>query len=161
MNTQRQLPAELANARPPTRQDAIERIRNRGQLGSRVIERFDDSLRGQQCARGTYTTQLCADYRREFEREREAAIADALLTLTHEYKALLDRKAQIDAANTQLLEAETATLRARYLTQPGATEDGFQKALPDLLEERRRRVALDGMTEKERMVEAMRGTVRI
>ena len=163
MSTQRQqpMPAELANAWPPTRQDAIARIRFRGGLGSRTIEEFGDSLRGQQCARGTYTTQMCADYRAEFEREREAAIADALATLTHEYEGVLDRRAQIDAANAQLLEAETAMLRDRYLAQPGATEDGFEAALPDLLEERRRRAALDGMTERERMTEAMRGTVRI
>ena len=49
MSTQRQqpMPAELANARPPTRQDAITRIRFRGGLGSRTIEEFADSLRGQ------------------------------------------------------------------------------------------------------------------
>ena len=51
MNTQQPMPAELANARPPTRQDAIARIRFRGGLGSRTIEEFADSLRGQQCAR--------------------------------------------------------------------------------------------------------------
>jgi len=127
MNTQQPMPAELANARPPTRQDAIARIRFRGGLGSRTIEEFGDSLRGQQCARGTYTTQMCADYRAEFERGREAAIADALLTLTHEYEEVLGRRAQIDAANAEALEAETAMLRTRYLATPGATQSGFSR----------------------------------
>lgn len=81
-DTQQPMPAELANARPPTRQDAIERIRNRGQLGSRTIEEFDDSLRGKQCGRNAYRAEMCQTYRAEFDRKREAAIDDALATLT-------------------------------------------------------------------------------
>jgi hypothetical protein len=38
----------------------------------------------------------------------------------------------------------TATLRRGYFSQPGATEEGFQAALPELLEARRREAALTG-----------------
>ncbi len=160
MYMNRPMPAELANARPPTRQDAAQRIRDRTPMGSHTIERFEDSLRGQQCARGMYTT-MCREWGREFEQKREAAIDDALATLQHEYDLLLAQRAQIEAHNTEVLDLEIAGLRERYLETPGATEIGFEAALPDLLEERRRRAALDGQSERERMSDAMRNTIRI
>ena len=151
------MPAELAILKPPTRADALAYL----QRGWRTIPEWETTVHGKHCAGGRYPQELCTKYRVEFDEQREAAIADALATLTHEYEGLLGRRAQVETHNAQLFDAEIAGLRERYLTTPGATEDGFQKALPDLLEERRRRVALDGMTEKERMVEQMRGTVRI
>lgn len=42
------------------------------------------------------------------------------------------------------LETLTAELRAAYLASPGTTEDGFQLALPELLEQRARQAALAG-----------------
>ncbi len=161
MNTNRPMPAELANARPPTRQDAAQRIRDKTPMGSHTIEHFADSLRGQQCGKRMYSESGCADYEREFEQKREAAIDNALATLTHEYEELLAQKAQIEMHNTEVLNAEVADLRSRYLAQPGATEARFEAALPDLLEERRRRSVLDGQSERERMSDAMRNTIRI
>jgi hypothetical protein len=44
------------------------------------------------------------------------------------------------------LAAPTAELRRGYFAVPGATEDGFHAGLPELLEQRRRAVALTADT---------------
>ena len=49
-----------------------------------------------------------------------------------------ERQAEQDAAR---LETLTADLRRGYFSIPGATEEGFTKALPDLLEQQRRDAA--------------------
>ena len=55
-----------------------------------------------------------------------------------------DRKARAD----QELARLTAELRHAYLSaDPAATEEGFRRALPALLEERRKRAALAGANE--------------
>jgi len=43
------------------------------------------------------------------------------------------------------LDALTARLRRSYLSVPGSTEEAFQTALPDLLEEERRRAVREGV----------------
>lgn len=157
MSTQRPMPAELAILKPPTRADALAYL----QRGWRTIPEWETTVHGKHCAGGRYSQEMCTKYRVAFDEQREAAIADALATLTHEHEGLLSRRAQVETNNAQLLEAEIAGLRERYMRQPGATEAGFEAALPDLLEEARRRAALGGMTERERMTEQMRSRVRL
>jgi hypothetical protein len=78
----------------------------------------------------------CTGWRAEFEQERAAATADATLTLTAEHERELARRQQIEAHNDEVLADE-------------------------LLEESRRRAALEGMTDYERAKEQMRGSISI
>lgn len=156
-NTQIPMPAELQNLRPPTRQDAIA-YRARGW---RTIPRFEDTMRGQQCAKGMYRAETCEEYRADFDKKEEAAITDAMLGCQREYEEALEHRRQIEAHNAGVVEAETQALRARYMAGPGATEEAFQKALPELLEARRREQALTGSTAVEDAIDAMRDRVRL
>ena len=65
-------------------------------------------------------------------KEREAREAEA--------QAVKD--AEFAAKRAKELEEVTADLRRRYLASPGATAEGFEKALPELLEQRARAAAL-------------------
>jgi len=62
-----------------------------------------------------------------------------------ELEAAQERQATDRQARDQAkVDAMTAELRRGYFAVPGATEDGFHAALPELLEARRREAALRG-----------------
>ncbi len=66
--------------------------------------------------------------------EKEAAAADEA-----------ERRAEArQARDAAALAAVTRELKSGYMAEPGSTEEGFKKALPDLLEQRRRTAALEG-----------------
>ncbi len=78
----------------------------------------------------------------------EGALANAKRQRAFQLKVDADRAAE-EATKAAARDAEavahlTEELRGRYMTAPGATEDRFQAALPDLLEARRRDEALHG-----------------
>jgi len=61
------------------------------------------------------------------------------------FKESQERQAAERQARDQAkVDAMTMELRRGYFAVPGATEDGFQAALPELLEQRRRQAAMTG-----------------
>ncbi len=60
-----------------------------------------------------------------------------------------DERNKADASRkASELETVTAELRSAYLSQPGTTEEMFEKALPELLEARARQAALAGKSSR-------------
>jgi hypothetical protein len=55
-----------------------------------------------------------------------------------------ERDAEAAKRDAEKQEQLAKTFRAGYFSIPGATEEGFQKALPELLEHHRREAALSG-----------------
>lgn len=160
-NTQIPMPAELLNLKPPTRADAIEHLRTSYSYGPKQPERFEDTKRGQECAGSKWNQDYCVAEREKFNRLREQGIESSLIALEREYERKVAEKQRIEAHNAAVLEAETATLRQRYMESPGATEADFLNALPELLEAQRRQAALTGQSEQERMVDEMRPFISI
>ena len=135
-------PAELAILKPPTKADALAYL----QRGWRTIPEWETTVHGKHCAGGRYSQEMCQTYRVEFDEQREAAIADALLTLTHEYKALLDGKAQRQSReDAQRAEARDALLKpamAAFLASGGTQAEWDQQA-PQIEAQIRQQRAVD------------------
>ncbi len=63
-----------------------------------------------------------------------------------------ERKAQRDESAKAALDAQVDQLRVNYLSQPGATEADFEKALPRLLERQREDAALNAPAVREQQL---------
>lgn len=152
------MPSDLVNLKPPTRDEAISLMMRRS---PEMARGFEGTTIGQQVAKGLYRPEKAAELRAEFDKRREAQIANALWLLNGDYEQQLERKRQIERHNAAALAAEILPLRERYMEQPGATAEGFEKALPELLEAKRRQAALEGQTQVEEMMEKMRGSISL
>jgi len=146
------MPERLANLKPPTREDAINRVALlRRQSG--VPMSFADSkiMRRAQESPSLYPAQYIAEERRKFDDDFEMAVKDSTLTLTRLYEADLASRQHIEMNNAAVFQKEKDELRAAYLSQPGATDADFERALPGLLEAKRQQAVLNAGAEFERM----------
>jgi hypothetical protein len=73
---------------------------------------------------------------------------------TRETVAQQERDAKAAKRDAEKQEQLTKTFRAGYFSVPGTTEEGFQKALPELLERHRMEAALSGAGEIESPISA-------
>lgn len=136
-----QIPGYIANTAPPTSAEIKAEAEK-----AMAQQRFDPSFPGSpddllfkagqiteeahEAARSFHQWKV-DQYYENAKRRLEARHEDSLRTLQ-----------PLQEANAKALDATTQRLRDRYFSVPGGTEEGFQKALPDLLEETRRRAAL-------------------
>ena len=86
----------------------------------------------------------------ELALERAEANLKAHVDLTTRLEAT--RKAERDEADKAALDAQVDQLRVNYLSQPGATEADFEKALPRLLERQREDAALNAPALREQQL---------
>jgi len=86
----------------------------------------------------------------ELTLERAEANLKAHVDLTTRLEAT--RKAERDEADKAALDAQVDQLRVNYLSQPGATEADFEKALPRLLERQREDAALNAPAVREQQL---------
>ena len=70
------------------------------------------------------------------------------------------QQAQHDAVEERKRAALVDQLRTAYLESPGTTEAGFEKALPELLEQRARDAALRGEAERDRALATAKASGR-
>ncbi|MGC4106427.1 MAG: hypothetical protein QM753_08740 [Thermomicrobiales bacterium] len=145
------MPESLANLKKPTRDEAANRVDfMRGQSGR--PKKFEDTIIGKQIAArpDMYSATQVAGLRDEFRQKREAEVTDSLATMNRLYEEQLKTKNQIEASNQRAYDEEVSGLRKTYLHQPGATEEGFQRALPSLLEAKRTQAVLNAAGDWER-----------
>ncbi len=78
----------------------------------------------------------------QFEEKRQTFRDNAAMSLNAAYEREQQREAEAGARNQAALDAQIEQLKANYLSQPGATDADFDRALPRLLERQREDAAL-------------------
>jgi len=154
------MPDDLRDLKPPT-QDAVNGLAERLMTNAGFPRRFEDSQ--------VFKSGVWKHYDAAQQRERREKHADQLARyretaraiLTREYEARLTHKQRIEAVIAEEHAALVAELRRGYLSMPGASDADFQKALPDLLEAKRREAALNAPAREAAELEAAREALRL